>query len=85
MHDAADAGLRRPSPVIPAERHRALRLAMERPPLREDLVALGVHARDLDRVLVRLAAARSEDRLREIARGDLGEEPRERRATFFAE
>ena len=85
MDDTGDAGLRGPPPVIPTKRHGALGLAVERSPLREDLVALGVHARDLDRVLVRLATAGREDRLREIPGRDLGEKPRQRRATLLAE
>ena len=71
MHDSGDAGLSWPAAVIAAERHRTLRLSVEGAPLREDLVALGEEARDLDRVLVRFAAAGGEDRLRKIARRDL--------------
>src|SRR5438046_202545 len=71
VDNARDARLVRPATVIAAEAHRALRLAMEAPPLREDLVAARVQAGELDRVLVRLCAARREERLGEVARGDL--------------
>src|SRR5204863_347572 len=57
--------------------HRALPLSLEAPSLRNDFVAARVHARDAQRVLVRLAAAGGEHRLREAARPDLGEQPRQ--------
>jgi len=44
-----------------------------------------VQPRDLDGVLVRLAAAGREDRLGEVARCDLGKEARELRAAFLGE
>src|SRR5207244_2526760 len=70
VDDSGDARLRRPAAVVAAECHRALRLSVKGPPLREDLVAPGEEARDLDRVLVGLAFACGEDRLRQVARRD---------------
>src|SRR5205085_4367760 len=85
VHDTGDPWLGRPAAVVPAEGHRSLGLAVERSPLGQDLVALGEEPGDLDRVLVRLAAARRADRLREVARRDRGKQPRERRAALLAE
>ena len=82
---AGDAGLVRPAPVVAAERGGALRLAVERAPLGQDLVPLGVHARDPKGVLVRLAAARGEERLGQVARRDLGHQARELRPALLAE
>ena len=62
-----------------------LRLAVERPPLRQDLVPLRVHPRDSQRVLVGLAAAGGEERLGQIARRDLRHESRELGPAFLAE
>src|SRR5207237_2245310 len=85
VDDSGDARLRRPAAVVSAERHRALRLSVEGPPLREDLVAPGEEARDLDRVLVRFASAGGEDRFRQVARRDLREEPGQGGAALLAE
>ena len=60
-------------------------LAVERAPLSEDLVPLREESRDLDRVLVRLAAAGGEDRLREVTGRDLGEQTGEGGAALLAE
>ena len=85
MDDAGDPRFGRPTAVVAAERHRALRLAVEGTPLRQDLVALREEAGDLDRVLVRLAPTGREDRLREVAGRDLREKARERGAALLAE
>jgi len=85
VDDAGDAGLGGPAAVVAAERHRALGLPVEGAPLGEDLVPAGVHPRDLDRVLVRLAPAGREERLRQVAGGHFGDEARERRAALLAE
>src|SRR5207247_10973606 len=77
VHHAGDPGLGGPAAVVATQRHRTLRLAVERAPLREDLVPLGEQAGDLDGVLVRLAAARREDRLREIAGRYFGAQARD--------
>ena len=84
VHDAGDAGFGGPAAVVAAERHRALRLAVERAPLCQDLVPLGEETRDLDRVLVRLAAAGRKDRLRKVAGRDLREKTGERCAALLA-
>src|SRR5438094_1578245 len=85
VHHAGDPGLGGPAAVVAAQRHRTLRLAVERAPLREDLVPLGEEPGDLDGVLVRLAAARREDGLREIAGRYFGEQARERGAALLPE
>src|SRR5437879_13290696 len=84
MHDPGDPGLRGPAAIVAAERHRALRLAVERAPLREDLVPLGDETRDLDRVLVRLAASGGEDSIREVVRRDFSEKAGVRGETVVA-
>ena len=83
--DTGDAGLVGPAAVIAPEGHRPLRLPVERAVLGHDLVAAGEHARDADRVLVRLGAACCEQRLRQIARGDLSEKTRELGALLLTE
>ena len=80
-----DPGLGGPAAVVAAQRHRTLRLAVERAPLREDLVPLSEEAGDLDGVLVRLAAARREDGLREVPGRYLGEQARESGAALLPE
>src|SRR5207245_9620799 len=85
VHHPGDPGLGGPAAVVATQRHRTLRLAVERAPLREDLVPLGEEAGDLDGVLVRFTAARREDRLREIAGRYFGEQARERGAALLPE
>src|SRR2546421_5723521 len=85
VHHAGDPGLGGPAAVVAAQRHRPLRLPVERAPLREDLVPLGEEAGDLDGVLVRLAAARREDGLRQVAGRYLREQAREGGAALLPE
>ena len=73
VDDAGDAGLGRPAARIAGQRDRARRAAVIRAIAREDLVAAGVPARDLDRVLVRLGAAVGEEEAVDVAGRDLGE------------
>ena len=73
VHDAGDAGLGRPSPRIAGERDRAGGRAVIRAVARQDLVAAGVPARRLDRVLVGLGAAVGEEEAVDVAGRDGGE------------
>ena len=79
-HDAGDARLGGPAARVAGERDRAGRRAVVAAIARDDLVAAGVPACELDRVLVRLGAAVREERHRDVARRHLGDQARERRA-----
>ncbi len=79
-HDAGQARLRRPAARIAGQRDRAARRAVVAAIARDDLVAAGVPAGELDRVLVRLGAAVREERHREVARRHLGQQLAEARA-----
>ncbi len=78
--DARHPGLVRPPARIAGERDPAERGAVVRPIARDDLVPPGVHAGELDRVLVGLGAGVREERHREVAGRDLGQQPPEPRA-----
>ena len=81
VDDARHAGLGGPAPRIAGQHHRAGGAAVVRAVERQHLVAAGVLARDLDRVLVGLGAAVGEEEDVDVARTDLGElaaEPRAR-------
>ena len=79
-HDAGDAGLGGPAPRVAGQRDRAAGRAVVGAVARDDLVPARVPAGELDRVLVRLGAAVREERHRQVAGRDLGEQPREPRA-----
>ena len=79
-HDARDAGLGGPAARVAGERDRAGRRAVVAAVARDDLVPARVPARELDRVLVRLGAAVREERHRQVAGRDLGEQLPEPRA-----
>ena len=71
--DADEAGLVRPAARVAGQRHRPHRRAVVRAVAGEDLVAAGVVAGELDRVLDRLGAAEREEDLVDVAGQDLGE------------
>ena len=79
-HDAGHAGLDGPAARVAGERDGAVRGTVVGAVARDDLVAAGDHAGELDRVLVRLGAAVREERDREIAGRHLGQHPAELRA-----
>ena len=76
-HDTGHPGLGVPAPRISGRRDRTSRRAVVRAVPRHDLRPPRVPACELDRVLVRLGAAVREERHREIAGRDLGQEPRQ--------
>jgi hypothetical protein len=79
-HHTAHTGLVRPATRIARQRDRAVRCPMVRAIAGDDLVASGVEASELDRVLVRLGAGVREERHGEIAGRDLGEQAPKARA-----
>src|SRR5262249_8563047 len=78
-HDAGNAGLGGPAARGTPGRGRAGGRAAVAALAGDDLVSSRVPPRELDRVLVRLGSAVSEERHRDVARRHLGEQPRERR------
>ena len=79
-HDPGDPRFRVPAPRVARERDRPCRRAVVAAVARDDLVPARHPARELDRVLVRLGAAVREERHLQVAGGDLGEHPPQRRA-----
>ena len=73
VDDARHARLGAPAPRIAGQRHRAVRAAVIRAVAREDLVAAGEGARDLDRVLVGVGAAVGEEEDVDVAGRELRE------------
>ena len=79
-HDARHAGLHRPATRIARQRDSAVGGAVVGAIARDDLVAAGDHARELDRVLVRLRAAVREERHGQVARRHLRQHPAQLRS-----
>ena len=73
VDDARQSRFGRPPPRIAGQRDRTGRPAVVRAIERQDLVAPGIPARDLDRVLVGFGAAVGEEERVDVARRDLGE------------
>ena len=80
VDDAGHARLGAPAPRVAGQRHRAVRAAVIRAVARQDLVAAGERARDLDRVLVGFGAAVGEEEHVDVAGRELGELGAELRA-----
>ena len=76
-NDSGHGGLGRPATRVAAERDRSGGRAVVRAVARDHLVAPRVPTREPDRVLVRLRAAVREERHRQVAGRDLGEQARE--------
>ena len=72
MHHTWHGWLHRQPAIVARQGNRPMRSPMVRTVTRQDLIAAGIEARHLDRVLIRLSSPQAKECFLQVARGHLG-------------